>query len=355
MNPPVCFLFVSSEKILYNGGVKNRTSILRSFRGKSLLLIFTVAICLFILSCSQKEADLNNQQQDNEKEMIEPVFREVILIVNGNKITNLDFKSYFESTYPQIRLSRQRVDILKSFYDKFVERTLILTKIRDDKFTVSESDFKKYLKVLRVSDDIDLKILRQDYEIQKYLAGVVFKDITITDKKILDYYSKHRKDYKKREQILLWQIKTNTSPDALRIRTELIKNKNKFEEIARRESISVDKKNGGRMGYFEKGVLPRVIEKFVFSLKLNNISGIIESPYGFHIFKVTKKKKAQTLPLYMAKDQIFEKLTQEETIRRKRELLETLQTDYSVSRFYKKLYILELIKAPKENVKDESN
>ena len=74
------------------------------------------------------------------------------------------------------------------------------------------------------------------------------------------------------------------------------------------ESISPEAANGGAMGFFEKGMLPQEMEGVVFSLKVNEISPIVESPYGFHLFKITQKRKARMLLLAAVKDEIKNKM-----------------------------------------------
>ena len=94
----------------------------------------------------------------------------------------------------------------------------------------------------------------------------------------------------------------NDREKLLKIRSELLKQPSRFEEIARSESISPEAANGGAMGFFEKGMLPQEMEEVVFSLKVNEISPIVESPYGFHLFKVTQKRKARMQLLADVKD-----------------------------------------------------
>ncbi|RPH99823.1 MAG: peptidylprolyl isomerase, partial [Calditrichaeota bacterium] len=43
--------------------------------------------------------------------------------------------------------------------------------------------------------------------------------------------------------------------------------------------------NGGDLGYFRKGDFSAVIENAIIELKVGQISGIVETPNGFNIFK----------------------------------------------------------------------
>ena len=61
--------------------------------------------------------------------------------------------------------------------------------------------------------------------------------------------------------------------------------------------------NGGDLGYFGKGQMVQPFEEAAFSLKPGEISGIVESDYGYHIIKVFDKIDEQQ-PLSEVKDTI---------------------------------------------------
>jgi parvulin-like peptidyl-prolyl isomerase len=58
------------------------------------------------------------------------------------------------------------------------------------------------------------------------------------------------------------------------------------------------------MGVFQKGQLPPEMEASVLSLQPGEISPIVESSYGFHIFRLDVKHAAEQTPLEAAADSI---------------------------------------------------
>lgn len=62
----------------------------------------------------------------------------------------------------------------------------------------------------------------------------------------------------------------------------------KFAELAGQHSQDPGSKdNGGDLGYFARGAMVKPFEDAVFKLKQGQLSGIVESSFGFHVVKLT--------------------------------------------------------------------
>ena len=68
----------------------------------------------------------------------------------------------------------------------------------------------------------------------------------------------------------------------------------KFAELAKQYSQDPGSKdNGGDLGFFTRGDMVKPFEDAVFKLKPGQLSGIVESSFGFHIIKLTGIKPAK--------------------------------------------------------------
>jgi len=61
-----------------------------------------------------------------------------------------------------------------------------------------------------------------------------------------------------------------------------------FAALAKEHSEGPSGKNGGDLGEFDKNTMHENFTKASFGLKVGDISGIVETPFGFHIIKRTK-------------------------------------------------------------------
>ena len=68
----------------------------------------------------------------------------------------------------------------------------------------------------------------------------------------------------------------------------------KFAELAKQNSQDPGSKdNGGDLGFFARGAMVKPFEDAVFKLKQGQMSGIVESSFGFHILKLSGIKPAK--------------------------------------------------------------
>lgn len=92
---------------------------------------------------------------------------------------------------------------------------------------------------------------------------------------------------------------------AQKILAEVKKNPSSFATIAQSDSEDTQSaKQGGDLGFFAKQEMVEPFAKTAFAQKPNTISGIVQTPYGYHIILVTDRIKAGQEPFEKVKGEI---------------------------------------------------
>jgi len=84
-----------------------------------------------------------------------------------------------------------------------------------------------------------------------------------------------------------------------------------FAELAKQYSTCPSKQQGGDLGYFPRGQMVKPFEDAVFALKVGQLSGVVETQFGYHLIKKTDQKPAGLPPLAEVKDQIRKQMQQQ--------------------------------------------
>jgi peptidyl-prolyl cis-trans isomerase D len=86
---------------------------------------------------------------------------------------------------------------------------------------------------------------------------------------------------------------------------QLQKNPSQFAELAKKNSDDPGSAtNGGDLDFFGRGAMVKPFEDAAFSLKPGQMSGVVESDFGFHIIQVTAARGGQAQPFEAVKAQI---------------------------------------------------
>jgi parvulin-like peptidyl-prolyl isomerase len=292
----------------------------------------------FFAQCNRPAADKKTEEIADQATAVE---NNVIMTIGPISLTNRELKNFIKLHYADVLEQKNNDKLLSRLFDVFCEQQVLLFKAEQADIQVIESEAAEYLKEMqskRPDLAVDAAMIRQALKVQKYLLAKVYRDIAVSDDEVAKFYESHLTDFRKNEEIQLFQIMAKDREKLLKIRQELLNQPSRFEEIARRESISPDAANGGAMGFFEKGILPKEMESVVFSLKVNEISPIVESPYGFHLFKITQKRKARMLLLAAVKDEIKNKMLSSRLADAYQDFLTRVKTDVPARIHYGNLY-----------------
>ncbi len=241
----------------------------------------------------------------------------VILQVKDSVCRVSDFDRYVQASVGS-GIRGMDDSVLGKLFDEFVDQKLLLEAAREQGLTVSLADKRDYLTRLgegTLTEEEKTLLLTADSGpfIDQILADLyvrmIVNHLTVEDAEIRDYYERNQKEFFLPERAAISQILLRTEQEALEIWDQLrTSSEETFRQVARSKSVGPEAAAGGAMGVFQKGQLPSEMDAAVLALGEHEISPVIESSYGFHIFRVDKKYPAETISLEAATPSIKTRL-----------------------------------------------
>ena len=141
----------------------------------------------------------------------------------------------------------------------------------------------------------------------------IASQLAVTDAEIKSWYDGHKAQYgvpeeRRASHILIGSEKVGkdkAKAKAEDVLKEIRSNPANFADLAKKNSDDPGSAaKGGDLGYFGRGMMVKPFEDTTFALKEGEISGLVESDYGFHIIKLTGIHAAKEKPLAEVKAEI---------------------------------------------------
>lgn len=180
-------------------------------------------------------------------------------------------------------------------------------EIKKYKTHYTELEFQKMLELRKIDYNAWREIKKINLQTDKLVREKIFADIEIPETQVKEYYDAHHEEFTRPEMVRVRQILTDSQEKADAL-YERLKDGENFARLAHNYSLSPDRYQGGDVGFIAKGHFPKEFDT-CFDLKVGELSPIISSLYGFHIFKVTEKKSEELVPYDQVKAQIIEWLS----------------------------------------------
>ena len=147
--------------------------------------------------------------------------------------------------------------------------------------------------------------------------------VEITDSDLADTYELERGRYVKPEQVkarhILFKLDENAAPELVEaarkkaeaLKAEAEKGGKSFADLAKEHSEGPTAKNGGDLGFFQRGQMVPEFEKLAFDELKPGEMGLVRTKFGYHLVKVEEKKEGTTTPLEEVRGEIRTRLEQQ--------------------------------------------
>jgi peptidyl-prolyl cis-trans isomerase C len=268
-----------------------------------------------------------------------------VATVNGVTITQDDFdkemarvRSQFARSGRSLRES-QLPDIKNRVLETLINRELLYQESQNKGIKVEdaevnqqvdilkkrfpkEDEFKAALLEMKISEAELKSQIRKGMAIQQFVDKDLVQDVKVSQKEVKDFYKNNPDMFKQSEQVkashILIKVDTQADKSAKDQANKKIKEIQKkledgedFAALAKEYSEGPSNVNGGDLGYFERGRMVKPFEDAAFKLKPGEVSGMVETPFGYHLIKVVDKKPESVVSYENAKERIAQYLEQE--------------------------------------------
>jgi peptidyl-prolyl cis-trans isomerase D len=155
--------------------------------------------------------------------------------------------------------------------------------------------------------------------------AAVAAGIAVSDQAVADYYTSNAAQFGQPEQRsashILIAVDRNadaaTRAKAKAKATELLqtlqKTPGRFADLARTQSQDPGSAaQDGSLGSFSRGMMVKPFEDAVFSMKLSEIRGPVETDFGYHVIRLDGIKPAKTAPLAEVRTAVIEALRKQQ-------------------------------------------
>lgn len=241
-----------------------------------------------------------------------------VATVDGEKITKEDLNEKLVEAYGEKTL------------ETMIDDKIVALEVKKEKISVSKEEIDEEFEVFvenaggedafnaaMEQSGITEKVFKEDIKQYLSIRKLMEPRIKITDEEIEAYFEENKAAFGTAEEVEASHILVEDEKLAKEI-AEKLKDGGDFAELAKEHSEDPGSaENGGEVGFFPRGQMMPEFEEAAFSMKVDTISDLVKTDYGYHIIHVTDKKEAKEASLKDSKEEIKDKLFEDK-----------LQTEY---------------------------
>jgi peptidyl-prolyl cis-trans isomerase C len=259
----------------------------------------------------------------------------VLARVNGSNITRKELERAIGVMEAQAKRkvpAEQRDRVYRDVLEQLVTVRVLEQEAAARKITVSDKDIDDQIAELRkqfpdeatfgkelAARGLSVADLRSEARSQIAISRMMDAEVTpkakVDERAVKAFYDENPNEFQQPERfrashILLRVEPTATDAQKKEARTTLegllaqVRGGADFAALAKAHSQDGSAPNGGDLNYFQRGQMVEPFQKAVDGLKVGEVSGIVETQFGYHIVKLTDKQPARTVPLAEASPKI---------------------------------------------------
>lgn len=204
----------------------------------------------------------------------------VVAKVNNQVLTEEDI----EREIPPESRERVTIDQRREYVGRWIRNELLYQEALKSKI-----DQEKVMKQ-------KMEQIIKDFVVTNFLEREFADSFSVSPEETNEYYEENKGNFVREEdEVRASHILLKTRNEAEELRSRLALGQ-RFGKLASELSLDPETRfRGGDLGYFTKVMVHPRIAEIVSKLKVGNFSKVVETEWGFHVIKLTDKKKKGTI------------------------------------------------------------
>lgn len=208
----------------------------------------------------------------------------------------------------------------------------------------TEEEFAKALNDMQITE-AELKAqIQRGMVIETLINQEFFDKTTVTDQDAQGFYDGNPDKFSQPEKVRASHILITVEPQADEakkaearkqieaVQARLSKGED-FAALAKEVSKCPSAAKGGDLGFFPRGQMVPAFDEAAFALKVGEVSGVVETQFGYHLIKLAERQPASTVPFADVKDRLIQYLRQQKVREQVGAYVAGLEKDAKIERF----------------------
>jgi peptidyl-prolyl cis-trans isomerase SurA len=293
-----------------------------------------------------------------EKELLD----RVVAVVNDEVITQAELDTFLRPIYEQYSKEYSGEALMKAINEV---RQKVLSQMIEDKLVyqeavqmgieVKDEEVEKEFAAMKAkmekpeeldqmlkAEGLTMSALRERLKKQAMVRQLqdreVRSKVIVSPGEIEDFFNKNPEQFKVKERIRVRSLTVKKSEEArgkgltdekAKQRIELLEQKirlyRNFDQIVKDFSEDSLAKQEGLGDWIERGSMIESVDEVIFNTPAGQMTGIVETPIGYHIFRIEAKEPGKVRTFEEVKDQIAGYLFQQKSNERFRDWMEEVK------------------------------
>jgi parvulin-like peptidyl-prolyl isomerase len=286
----------------------------------------------------------------------------VVAVVNDEVITQAEMDTFLRPVYEQLsreytgtELMKQINEVRQKILSQMIEDKLVYQEAVTAGIEIKDEDVDKELRMFKEKMDkpeeldemleregLTLKSLRERLKKQSMVRQLQDREIRskviVSPVEAEDFYNKNPEKFRTKERVRVRSLTIKKSEEArekgltdekAKRRIDLLQQKIKlerdFDKIVKDASEDSHAKQEEPGEWIERGAMIESVDNVIFNTPVGQLTGIVETPIGYHIFRIEAKEAETVRGFDEVKEQISGYLFQEKSTARFNDWMEEVK------------------------------